>query len=303
MKVVGIIPAFNEEKSVGTVVREAKKHASRVIVIDDGSSDRTGAEAEKAGAEVVSHHTNRGLGITIADGYRHALKAGADVIFQIDADGQYKPDDIPKLLEPVIKGKADMVLGSRFLGGIEEMPFSKRFGNRLFSRMTSFLAGTKITDAQTGFRAMRRELLEAIVPTAGYTYTQEMIIRAAMEKFQVVEVPSYFAKRKHGKSRLIGNIFSYAINCFGIMAKTFRDYNPLWFFGSPGVVLMVGGFGVGMYVFFYFLQHGDIGGMVGRIILSALAMISGLILVFMGMFADMQQSKYIQLREHIKRLK
>lgn len=302
MKTVAIIPALNEEETIGRVVRSVRKHIKNVIVIDDGSTDGTAKTARRAGASVYSHPMNKGLGPTILDGYREALKRGAEIVLQIDADGQYLARDIPKLVNPVIRNEADMVLGSRFSGKIEEMPFVKRTGNKFFSKITSMLSGIKITDAQTGFRAIRSELLENIIPTGKYTYTQEMIIRASKENYRILEVPIYFAKRKSGESRLIGSVFSYASNSFMIMLRTFREYNPLKFFGFPGLILLVAGAILGYDVTIDYMMTG-IMNREGSAILSALMIMSGILLVFMGLLADMMQSKYVQTREHFRRSK
>ncbi len=301
MKTVVIIPAYNEEKTIGEVVKEAKGYADEVIVIDDGSTDNTVNVARRTGAKVYSHSVNRGLGPSILDGYREALKRKADIVIQIDADGQYSTEEIPKLLDPILKERADMVLGSRFSGTIEEMPRTKRFGNKLFSRITSFSAGVKVSDAQTGFRAMRRELLEDVIPTGTYTYTQEMIIRAAREGYRIAEVPVHFKKRKFGKSRLISGVFPYGTRSLSIMLKTFREYRPMVFFGVPGAIMMILGFLLGIYLFYIWLQFGDIGGRTGMAVVTALLIIAGLLLVFLGMLADMMQAKYKQIREHFKR--
>jgi glycosyltransferase involved in cell wall biosynthesis len=301
MKIVAIIPAYNEEESIAGVVKGTKKYVDKVLVINDGSTDSTEKAARRAGAMVYSHPINRGLGPTILDGYREALKMGADIILQTDADGQYLTTETPKLLKPVIENQADMSLGSRFAGEIESMPGIKKFGNRMFSRFTSFLAGTKITDAQTGFRAMRRELLENIIPTGRYTYTQEMIIRTSREGYRIIEVPIYFAKREHGESRLISNSFSYGSNALSIMVKTFREYHPLKFFGVPGILFILLGILLGLSLVNVYVSTGTFSGYTASIVLTALLIISGGLLIFMGMLADMMEAKYRQTREHFRR--
>jgi len=301
MKTIAVIPAYNEEESIAEIVTGTKKHVDKVLVINDGSTDATEKNARKAGAVVYSHPINRGLGPTILDGYREALRMGADIVLQTDADGQYLTTEIPKLLKPVVENRADMSLGSRFAGEIEHMPGIKKFGNRMFSRFTSFLAGTKITDAQTGFRAMNRELLENIIPTGRYTYTQEMIIRASREGYRIQEVPIFFAKRKHGDSRLISNSFSYGSNALSIMVKTFREYHPLKFFGVPGVVFILLGLLLGISLVDVFVKTGTFSGHTASVMLTVLLIITGGLLISMGLLADMMESKYRQIREHFRR--
>jgi glycosyltransferase involved in cell wall biosynthesis len=301
MKTVAIIPAYNEEGSIAGVVKGAKKYVDKVLVLNDGSTDKTEMKAKKAGAAVFSNTTNRGLCFTILVGYREALRMGADVVLQMDGDGQHITSDIPKVLEPVVKKKADMTLGIRSYAEAPEMLKTKRFGNRMFSRITSFLAGMKITDAQTGFRATSRELLENIIPTGKYTYTQEMIIRASREGYRIIEIPITVIKRRHGSSRLISSSLSYGKNVMPIMIKTFREYNPLAFFGLPGAALMLSGFVVAGYLLNIYLSTGAFEGRIGVITLATFLIISGGLLIFMGMLADMMEAKYRQIREHFRR--
>ena len=144
MNIIGIIPAYNEEGKVGDVVKRALDHVDGVLVIDDGSVDGTVIVSKEAGAEVVSNGRNLGLGLTIRRGYTEALERGADVVVQLDADGQYDPAEIPKLIGPIIEGRADMVLGSRLENLKYRMPFVKKCGNRAFSRVLKRLTGSDI---------------------------------------------------------------------------------------------------------------------------------------------------------------
>jgi len=300
MRVIGIIPAHNEEASVADVVKELKRYMDTVIVINDGSTDKTAEVAEKAGAQVVNHATRRGLGLTVRHGYQEAIADGADIIVQIDADGQYTVEDVPKLIEPIISGKADMVIASRTKGGIESMPFGKRFGNRIGTLTTRLVSGVKITDAQSGFRAIRRELLEDIQPTSRYTYVQEMIISAAKEGWKIAEVPSYFKRRQHGPSRLIGSLFGYIGRAALITFRAVRDYKPMVFFGIPGLILLAGGVAIGGFLVDVWLRTGSFTGYTASVMLTALMIISGGLFIFMGMLADMMQQKYYQIRELVK---
>ena len=162
MKIVVTIPAFNEEKTIGEVITEIKgvmdktRFKYNLLIIDDGSRDRTKEIAEKAGAIVFSHPINYGLAETFRTEMKKALELNPDIIVHTDADGQYLASDIPKLIKPIIEKKADIVLGSRFKGKIEKMPLIKRLGNKAFSRVISKITGTKISDAQTGFRAFTK---------------------------------------------------------------------------------------------------------------------------------------------------
>ncbi|MGV8150745.1 MAG: glycosyltransferase family 2 protein [Candidatus Woesearchaeota archaeon] len=301
-KVIIIIPAYNEEKTIRKVIREVKRYGSEVLVIDDGSSDNTIEFSRAEGAIVIPNIINRGLGVTIKNGYLAALERGADIVVQIDADGQYTATDIPKLIKPIIENKADMVLASRFQGGIQHMPLSNRVGNKIGTFVTSVVSGQHISDAQTGFRAMRRELLDEIIPISKKTYVQEMIIRSVKEGWRVIEVPSYFKKRHSGPSRLISSLPGYAKRAILIILRMIREYHPLLFFGIPGIILMVLGAIFGSYMgYIYFFGSGDVSERTGTIILSSFLMLLGFLLIMIGYLADMIQVKYVQLREEIRK--
>jgi len=133
MKIVAIIPAFNEEESIKRIIQKTREYVGDIIVIDDGSTDNTKSKAEGESVIIVHHYKNMGLGKSIADGINEALKLDADIIVQLDADGQHNPEEIPRLLAPLLDNSADVVVGSRFLDGDDQtMPAIKRAGNRIF---------------------------------------------------------------------------------------------------------------------------------------------------------------------------
>lgn len=293
MHVLVTIPAYNEEKTIGEVIagvnkvmRQSKLRFS-VMVVDDGSTDRTAEAAKRAGASVVKHPYNYGLAEAFRTEMKEAIRKRPDVIVHTDADGQYLATDIPKLLKPIQDGRADLVLGSRFMGKIEGMPLIKRLGNRAFSSVISKITRVRITDGQTGFRAFTRQLAEKIDIISTHTYTQEMVIKAIKEKFRVVEVPVYFAKRKAGKSKLISSPFGYAMRAWVNIFRIYRDFEPLKFFGTIASVFIIPGILIGLYMVYLFLTQGYIGHLPSTI-LSMLLIISGLQMLIFGFLADMK---------------
>ncbi len=289
MKIVVTIPAYNEEKTIGSVVENVSasmkkiKHKSEIIVVDDGSTDRTAEIARKAGAFVHSQPKNYGLGEAFKTEVEQALKRNADVIVHTDADGQYVAEEIPLLLRKIEEGN-DLVLGSRFRGRIEEMPFIKKLGNRLFSFIVSYIIKMKISDAQTGFRAFTKKVAEEVKITSTFTYTQDQIITASRKKFRITEVPATFLKR-NGESRLMKSPFDYAIRGGINLLRLFRDYAPLTFFGSIGMAFIITGVAIGSWLVYRFLTLGAIG-KTPSLILTLLLIISGLQLILFGFFAD-----------------
>ena len=290
MFIVVTIPAYNEEKTLGVLISRIHKvmrqnrYNYKILVIDDGSKDKTKEVAKKSGAIVYSHPINYGLAETFRTEVEKSLEMKADVIVHIDADGQYKPEEIPKLLKEI--RNYDLVLGSRFKGTIEQMPFIKRIGNMAFSKVISQISEMKISDAQTGFRAFARELAEKVQIKSNYTYTQEQIIRAVRKKFRIKEVPIYFAKR-NGKSRLISNPFGYAVRAFINLIRVYRDFEPLKFFGLVGSFILFIGFVLGLYLIYFQLFGEGVFRHLGLMMLDILVLSIGLQVIIFGFLADM----------------
>jgi len=291
MLLIVSIPAYNESVTIGRLignihsVMKKNKYNYKILVVDDGSKDNTAEEAKKAGAVVYSHPKNYGLAETFSTEMEKALKLGGDAIVHIDADVQYKPEEIPRLVKEIEKGY-DLVLGSRFKGIIESMPFVKRLGNKAFSKVISGIVGIKISDAQTGFRAFTKEVAEKIKITSGYTYTQEQIIRAVRGKFRIKEVPVYFAKRAD-KSRLISSPLRYATRAWISIIRIYRDYEPLKFFGIIGSSIFFSGFVLGLYLTYIQIFGEGVNRHLGLMMLDILILSIGLQIVIFGFIADM----------------
>lgn len=293
MKVVISIPAYNEARTIANVINNIKEvmdstgYKYQILVVDDGSKDDTAKLAKEAGAIVYSHPHNYGLAETFRTEIQQCLNLKADIIVHIDADSQYLPKEIPKLIGE-IKNGYDLVLGSRFLGHIEYMPLLKKWGNKAFSRTISKIIKQKISDCQTGFRAFTKEVAKNIQITSTYTYTQEQIIRAVKQRFKIKEIPVYFAKRT-GKSRLMKNPFHYAVKAWVNIFRIYRDYEPLKFFGMFGGTFFVIGFLIGLWLVIRFLIKGSFGGHIPSLILSVLLLLIGIQIILFGFLADTQR--------------
>ena len=293
MQIVVTIPAYNEEKTIGTLIARINKalkgkYKYKVLVVDDGSNDKTKQVAKSSGAVVFSHPKNYGLAETFRTEIEKSLELGADVIMHIDADMQYQPEEIPKLIKEIEKGN-DLVLGSRFMGKIEYMPWINRFGNKAFSDVVSQAAEMDISDAQTGFRAFTKELANKVKIRSDHTYTQEQIIRAVKNKFRVKEVPVYFAKRKD-KSRLISNPFSYGLKAWINILRIYRDYKPLKFFGVIGTLIFSVGLAIGVYMIYLHVTSG-IAGHLALLMLDVIILSVGFQLLTFALLADMLQGR------------
>ena len=307
MKLVVMIPAYNEEETIGSVIKEIPRDCCEqveVLVINDGSRDNTVKEAERAGADkIVSFKRNKGLAPAFRAGLETALEMDADIIVNIDADGQYNPKEIPKLIKPIVDEKADFVLGSRFRGWIEYMPIHKKVTNRIATFVTRRVSGLPISDAQTGFRAFTRDAAFHLNVMSGYTYVQETLMQAANYGLVIEEVPIEFRKRTGGESRLISNIFGYAKRAGGTIAMTYRDYQPLKTFSYIGIFFIVCGLIFGLRVLIHYFDTGMVGSYLPSAVLTVLLLIVGIQTIVLGLLADMLKTHRKIQDEVLYRLK
>lgn len=292
MKLVVMIPSYNEEETIASVIREIPRSIPgvdtvEVLVINDGSTDRTVEEAQKAGADkIISFKKNKGLASGFRAGLETALAMGADIIVNTDADGQYDGTEIPKLIQPILDNKADFVLGSRTKGTIEEMPLQKTIGNRMATWVTRQVSGLPVSDGQSGFRAFTRDAAMRLNVMADYTYVQETLIQAANLGLVYTEVPILFRKRTGGSSRLISNIFNYAKRAGITILRGYRDYHPLRTFLLIGSVLVLSGIVVGLRPLLYYFETWTLA-YFGSVILAVLLLVIGFNVIALGLVADM----------------
>lgn len=308
MKLIITIPAYNEEQSIGEVIKEIPMKIEgidqiEILVINDGSTDKTVDEALKSGAtKVISFKKNRGLAKAFRAGLEEAIIMDGDIIVNTDADGQYNGEEIPSLIQPIINGEADIVLGSRFKGWIEEMPIQKKLGNQLATFVTAKVSGFPTSDAQTGFRAFSREAAMRLNVLSDYTYTQETIIQSSYKGLKIVEIPVEFRKRE-GKSRLISNIFNYAMRSGVTIVQTFRDYNPIRTFGLIGGVFAFIGLLFGLRVLVHFLYTGMVSPFIPSAILSGVLLTVGFQIIVLGLIADMVGNNRKLMEQILYRMK
>ncbi|MFB0562631.1 MAG: glycosyltransferase family 2 protein [Candidatus Lokiarchaeia archaeon] len=236
-KIFAVIPARNEEQTVGIVVKETLRYVDNVLVVDDASSDHTGVTARSCGAIVTRRNICQGIGAAVSTGLCKALELGANIIVTLDADGQHDPQEIPNLIAPILSGEADLVLGSRFLGSMENPDSVKVFGNRLFTFIVKRMTRVKLTDTQSGFRAFTQKSVNSSY-FSPFTYTQEMIIRAAKDGFRIKEVPVHINRRRVGNSRVVSNPIIYGFKALKIILKEFTKYYPLFVYGSLGLIIL-----------------------------------------------------------------
>jgi glycosyltransferase involved in cell wall biosynthesis len=184
-----VIPALNEEKHIGDVVRRARAKLDRVLVVDDGSIDATAAEARTAGADVIVHPQNRGKGEAIRTGLAYWNDRQQDWILILDADAQHRPEEIDRFVNAISRSDAKMFVGNR-MDDLSRMPLVRRFVNRYMSRKISSLCGQDIPDTQCGFRLLHRQLIPDLLDGADrFDYETEMLIKASRKGFRIESVP------------------------------------------------------------------------------------------------------------------
>jgi len=285
-KIMVVIPAKNEGSTIAGMIDETREVITNlgfnnvdILVVSD-SSDNTMDETRRAGGIPVRGR-GEGLGAAMYLGLKEAAKRKPDIIVSLDADGQFDPQEMSKVLMPVADGKADMVLGSRFLekGLVEyKMPIVNKIGNRVLSWIVRRISGFPVTDAQTGYRAMIREVAESLEMIGSHTYVQETIIDAVKKHFKVIEVPVRFRKRTHGKSKVVASAKRYAIWTFP--ALVLRQGIHMMLFTLLGALLFLLGISGGLYIFY--VSSFDVVKIGARI--PALLFVTGLTLGGMSLF-------------------
>jgi glycosyltransferase involved in cell wall biosynthesis len=200
-----VVPAKDEEATIGELLERVASvrvpgYELRPIVVDDGSTDRTAEIARRRGAVVVQHPHNRGLGAAVRTGLRAAVEASASAVAYLDADLEYYPEDIPRLVVPILAGRADYVLGSRFLCGVRGMRLHRKLGNYAFTALLMLLTRRRISDGQTGMRAFSREAASQAEIVHDYNYAQILTLDLLRKGFRMEEVPIRHRIREHGVS-------------------------------------------------------------------------------------------------------
>jgi glycosyltransferase involved in cell wall biosynthesis len=311
VKLIVMIPAYNESKKIASVISKIPRKISEIekveiLVMDDHSTDKTKEIALKAGADkVFRHKQNVGLGKNFKKGLEVSLGLGADIIVNIDADGQFNPKDIPKLINPIQKEEADMVTCSRFLNPelVKNMPGLKKWGNKRFTKLVSRITGEKFTDTQCGFRAYSKEAALRMNINGKFTYTQESFIDLVSKGMRIKEIPLEVKYFKERKSAISGKLKNYGFKSLAIIAKTTRDTQPLTFFGMPALTLFSLGFLGGLISLVYWLINLSTSPIQTLFSVSVFFMIFGVSLGILALIADMMKSLKVNQEEILYKLK
>jgi glycosyltransferase involved in cell wall biosynthesis len=239
VRILVCIPAFNEAKTIADIIMKSKKYANAVIVYDDGSTDDTHEAANSAGATVIRNTENKGYGVAIRSLFQAAKEQNADIMVTLDSDGQHNPDQIPQLIEPLLKQRFDMVIGSRFLDSNdkEKVPRYRSFGIKTITKLAQAASYNGITDSQSGFRSYNKNALSKInLFEDGMAVSIEILLRAKEKKLLTTEVP--ITINYDVKNTSTHNPISHGIRVLYSVLQFISLRHPLAFYGLPGIVLL-----------------------------------------------------------------
>jgi glycosyltransferase involved in cell wall biosynthesis len=292
MKLVIQIPCFNEVETLPCTLQDLPRTLPgidqiEVLVVDDGSTDGTAELAETLGVEHVVHlHRNQGLARAFLTGLESALRLGADVIVNTDADNQYRGEDVERLVAPILAGEAEMVVGDRGVGSATHFSPAKRLLQRLGSWVVQQAAGTRVPDATSGFRALSREAALRTLVLSEYSYTLETLIAAGARQMAVAYVPVRTNPRTR-PSRLMRSLPHYLTQSTLTILRTYTMYRALRVFLALGGMMIAAGVLLGLRFLYFFLVEGGATGMIQSLILAAILSIIGFQVCLIGLMADL----------------
>ena len=307
MKLIVQIPCYNEEETLPKTVRDIPRQIRgvdnvEILVIDDGSSDNTTDVAKDIGVDhIVKNTCNKGLARTFLIGLDASLRLGADIIVNTDGDGQYKGQDIPKLIDPILKGEADIVIGDRQTEKMPDFSVTKKKLQKYGSMVVRLLSGTDVPDAVSGFRAFSRDAAIQMNIVSPFSYTIETVIQAGKKQLAVTSVP-IGTNPKTRESRLFKNIPHFIERSVTTMVRMYTMYQPLRVFFYIGCFCIFCGLIPSIrFLFYYFMGQG--GGKVQSLILAAVLFLVGFQALMIGLVADVISFNRKLIEETLLRVK
>ena len=250
LKVV-CIPAYNEEKLIRNTVQKCLKYAEKIIVCDDGSVDSTSEEAKKGGATIIRHEKNMGKGAALKTLFKSARDANADVMVTIDGDGQFLPEEIEKMMKPILEDKADVVIGYRF-DNSTEMPAYRKIGNKFLDKITNIASELSFRDTQSGFRAYSKKAIKVIhFVNDGFSADSEILIDASRKNLRISEEKVTVIYDTGEKTSTL-NPVSHSAGVIASLVEIVAIRHPLKYLGIPGLILIGIGISFGIVVISYF---------------------------------------------------
>ena len=282
MKIIVGIPAFNEEKNIAVVITQLKKIVDKIIVCNDGSTDLTSKIAEELGVIVINHEKNLGYGAAIRSIFLKSKDLDGDILVTFDADGQHRVDDINKVINPIINGKSDLVIGSRFLDESEkEVPRYRKVGIKVITKITNATIKKQLTDSQSGFRAYSKKVLTELNPSdAGMGISTEILIKASSKNFRISEVP---IKITYSGDTSTHNPISQGSSVIISTIKYTSIEHPLKFYGIPSLIFFITGLSFTYAATQYYAEIGRLNTNLtivaaGTVLIAVVLLITGILL-------------------------
>lgn len=307
MKVVVQIPCLNEEKTLHLVLESIPKQIDgvdsvEVLVIDDGSTDKTIEVAKAHGVKhFVLHPQRKGLARSFHDGVMKALEMGADIVVNTDGDNQYPQERIPDLVQPIIAGKADMVIADRQTSKIKHFSLGKKLMQRVGTRVLNLAAGTKVPDAPSGFRAYSRESLMQLNIVTRFSYAMETIIQAGHKNMSIASVPIK-TNPKTRESRLFKSSWEHIRKSGSAIVRAFIMYRPFVFFMTLAAILFLAGiFPFGRFIYYFLFDN--TGGHVQSLLLGSVLLVGSFISVALGIIADLIRINRTLIEENLEQIR
>ena len=281
------IPAYNEEIKIKEVVKKALPYVDKVIVCDDGSTDKTAVLAKKAGATVISHETNLGYGAAISTLFDYCRKNNAEIMVTLDGDGQHNPDQVPDLINVILKHNVDVVIGSRSLRDDKDLPSYRRTGIKIITSTINSATNLKVTDSQSGFRAYSKAAIVLLHPTeSGMAVSTEILLKISNNGLSMAEVPITVSYTGNTSTE---HPVTHGSHVIGTTLKYVSIKHPMYFYGIPGIILFISGLIMGVSFLDGYLDpvepkvlYGLILGSIVTILLGSMLIITSILLFSMA---------------------
>ncbi len=289
-RIVALIPAYNEERFIGSVVLKAQKYADVVIVVDDGSLDDTANVASAAGAIVVRHEYNRGKGAALNTGFCYARSMCPRAVVTLDADGQHVVEEMALVTAPILEERADIVVGSRYLEKTSDVPLHRIWGHVAFNFVTNRVSGIPVTDSQSGFRAFSPRAIAAIsFQSGGFSVESEMQLLARDHGLRMSEVPITIRYPNPPKRSVV----THGLMVLSGILRLIGQYRPLLFFGVPGMLLLLVDLSLGLWIIEMYRHSQTLA--LGYTIFCALLALLGTLMLFTGIILHSLRGLLIDL--------
>lgn len=272
------MPAFNEEKYIGSLVLKTRQYVDQVIVVDDGSTDNTVEIAKLAGAKVIQHKTNKGYGAAIQSIFAEAKKINPDVLVILDADGQHNPQEIPNLVKPILDNNYDCVIGTR-REQAKKIPFYRRIGQSIILRSVKTISENSLTDSECGFRAFSRKAIKTLeLREKGMAVSAETVADATRKNLKITQVPVNVVYNQDSSTM---HPVRHGLSVFTRILVMISDQRPLFFFGLGGFILVVAGIVVGIRVLNLYAEYQVLP--TGNTLVSVVLLVVGMFSIFTGL--------------------